>query len=101
MKILTDRGFDLDTREDSFVCQTDGRLVHRKWTIGIKDNTRVCIFESEGFRDITVEWLDKDRIAEGFEADPTDYPPFTDEQLCELLDTGVIAGHELYSSWED
>ena len=101
MKILTDRGFDVDVREDSFVCQTDGRLVHRKWTKGIKDNTVVAVFESEGFRDITVEWLDKDRIAEGFEGDPTDCPPFTDEQLCELLDTGVIAGHELYSSWED
>lgn len=75
--------------------------MHRKWTSGTKGTTRVCIFESEGFRDVTVEWLDKDRIAEGFDGDPTDYTPFTDEQLCELLDTGVIAGHELYATWED
>jgi len=101
MKILTDRGFDVSVREDSFVCQTDGRLVHRKWSKGIKDNTLVTVFESEGFRDITVEWLDKDRIAEGFDSNHEDYPPFTDEQLCELLDTGVIVGHQLYATWED
>lgn len=101
--LLEARGYQVTCRSDSFVACDTGYTIERNWLTATKGNVVVKHFWSGEQELISVDWIDLDRIAEGCRGvpDEVDYPMFTEGELCELLDTGVIAGHSLYASWED
>ncbi len=101
--ILEARGYQITCRSDSFVAADTGITVERNWLTATKGDSVVKHFYSGEQEHISILWADLDRIAEGCRGvpDEADYPMFTEAELCELLDTGVIAGHSLYASWED
>lgn len=101
--ILEARGYQVTCRSDSFVAAVTGDTIERNWLTATKGNVLVKHFWSGEQEHISVHWIDLDRIAEGCRGvpDEADYHMFTEAELCELLDTGVIASHELYATWED
>lgn len=101
--ILEARGYLVSCRSDSFVASGTGDTIERNWLTATKDGVVVKHFISGEQEHISILWVGLDRIAECCRGvpDAEDYPMFTKAELCELLDTGVIAGHSLYASWED
>lgn len=101
--ILEARGYQVTCRTDSVVLVDTGATINVNWLTATKDGVVVKHFISGEQEHISILWADLDRIAEGCRGvpDEADYPMFTKAELCELLDTGVIAGHSLYASWED
>ena len=101
--ILEARGYQITCRSDSFVAADTGAIIDRNWLTATKGDITVKHFYSGAQECISILWPDLNRIAEGCRGvpDEADYPMFTEAELCELLDTGVIAGHSLYASWED
>jgi len=101
--ILEARGYQVTCRSDSFVASDTGATIGRNWLTATKGGIVVKHFYSGAQECISILWPDLDRVADGCRGvpDEADYPMFTEAELCELLDTGVIAGHSLYASWED
>ena len=101
--ILEARGYQVTCHSDSFVASGTGATIKRNWLTATKADILVKHFWSGAQEHISIFWADLDRVAEGCRGvpDEADYPMFTEAELCELLDTGVIAGHSLYASWED
>lgn len=101
--LLEARGYQVTCRSDSFVAAITGATIERNWLTATNGDIAVRHFWSGEQEHISILWADLDRIAEGCSGvpDEADYPMFTEAELCELLDTGVIAGHSLYASWED
>ena len=101
--ILVDRGYHITCGSDSFVACATGTTVERDWLTATKGDILVSYLISGEQELISVDWINLNRVAGGWRGvpDEADYPMFTEAELCELLDTGVIAGHSLYASWED
>ena len=101
--ILEVRGYQVTCRSDSFVAAVTVATIERNWLTATRWDILVKHFWSGDQEHISVDWIDLDHVAEGCRGvpDEADYHMFTEAELCELLDTGVIAGHSLYASWED